>query len=701
MTATVRILIGLVSGALLGFVVGEPLPLLDTLGKAFISALHMTVLPFIIVSIVLGLGALGRTQMLQIARFGGLALLLLLGITAIVLSDQQHAFPDWENAQFFRPSLLQPASQTNLVLSFIPANIFNAMADAAIPSVVFFSGLFGIALSTVNNKEHLLNSLAVIQATISKLTGLVMTLAPVGVFAIMASTVAAFDSRMLGAVSVYLALITIIAVFLGAVVLPLLASALTPFHYRDIVRVCREPLITALATGNYFIVLPLISRNLNTLLSPQNTPPNGQGAIVNVLVPLSYSLPGTGKLLALVFIVFAGWFSDTPLTVGDTPELLFSGFGNLFGSTSMAVTTLLKEFGMPSSLYDLYVATDQIIGGRLISGVSVIFIVAFVVLTTAGINSTLKVSWKKLSSYAAITLTVTLVLNFCYRTFVSHIDYRYEGYQRFIHRELLLPAAKQTRVVEQANLAVELYPNLNTFERIMQRKRLRVGYFRDWLPYAFHNSNGELVGLDVELCHLLARDLGVAIEFVKIYRKEAPKLLRNGYLDMTVGVPMALSNLKNMTLSDNYLMETMALVVPRKDWEKFTNWQDIKKMPELVLGIPDAYFSSIPLAPELYEFTVWEVATPRMYFRDDAKFDVMLFGAMGANAWTMIEPDYKVVIPEGARLELPLAFPLSYGDKVFESLFSNWLKLVKQKGTVDYLYRYWVEGREANEAKLP
>ena len=52
-------------------------------------------------------------------------------------------------------------------------------------------------------------------------------------------------------------------------------------------------------------------------------------------------------------------------------------------------------------------------------------------------------------------------------------------------------------------------------EEIEARGFIRIGYLRDLLPWAFVNAEQRLVGFDVEMAHLLARDLGVRIEFVK------------------------------------------------------------------------------------------------------------------------------------------------------------------------------------------
>ena len=43
---------------------------------------------------------------------------------------------------------------------------------------------------------------------------------------------------------------------------------------------------------------------------------------------------------------------------------------------------------------------------------------------------------------------------------------------------------------------------------------LRVGYDRDRIPFSYLNSDGELVGYDIEMAHRLAKDINCSLEFV-------------------------------------------------------------------------------------------------------------------------------------------------------------------------------------------
>ena len=77
----------------------------------------------------------------------------------------------------------------------------------------------------------------------------------------------------------------------------------------------------------------------------------------------------------------------------------------------------------------------------------------------------------------------------------------------------LLPKAQSTRLLSQPDPRGE---PAGVMQAIRARGAVRVGVLQERLPYAYEDKNGELVGLDIEMAHQLARDLNVRLEFVPI-----------------------------------------------------------------------------------------------------------------------------------------------------------------------------------------
>ena len=148
-----KILLGLFAGVAAGVFLGELAAPLSVLGSAFIGLLQMTVLPYIVVSLVANLGRVSWAQSrgLLIAAVSTLAALLLFGM--VMLAIIPIAFPDWQSASFFRSAMIEPVRTLDLVALYIPANPFSSMANNVVPAEVLFSILLGIGVSGVSGND--------------------------------------------------------------------------------------------------------------------------------------------------------------------------------------------------------------------------------------------------------------------------------------------------------------------------------------------------------------------------------------------------------------------------------------------------------------------------------------------------------------------------------------------------------------------
>src|SRR5210317_1974401 len=89
------VLLGLVLGIAVGLFFGEMVSWLKIVGDVFIRLLQITVIPFISVSLITGIGNLKFEQVKSLALRGGGILLLVWGLVISVLLLIPLAFPDW------------------------------------------------------------------------------------------------------------------------------------------------------------------------------------------------------------------------------------------------------------------------------------------------------------------------------------------------------------------------------------------------------------------------------------------------------------------------------------------------------------------------------------------------------------------------------------------------------------------------------
>jgi ABC-type amino acid transport substrate-binding protein len=71
-------------------------------------------------------------------------------------------------------------------------------------------------------------------------------------------------------------------------------------------------------------------------------------------------------------------------------------------------------------------------------------------------------------------------------------------------------------------------PGSNRLKEIKERGVLRVGYNPNARPFTYFNAKKELVGFDIAMANMLARDLNCSLKFIPIRYDNIGKLLKKG-----------------------------------------------------------------------------------------------------------------------------------------------------------------------------
>ena len=699
--ASLVIITAMVVGLIIGATTSTVFIGVNEIADAFVMLLQMTALPYISLSLITGIGGLSSEKISHTIKLSLTIILSLIALVLFFILLAPIAFPSWQSADFYSVNTIKTVQEFDLIQLFIPKNPFYSFANGLIPSVVMFSIFVGIGLMQVKAKKQTLLALIGLKNAIINVSSMVMKLAPIAIFCIALRAAATIDATQIDGLLVYIVTASVLVFLLTFVILPAIVATITPLEYKDILKATRAAMITAFATGSFFIVIPLIVEKMKQLIDKINTNDANLKSIAittpSIIVPISFSLPIGGKLLALLFVLFAAWFSGSQVDAGNYFQLLTLGLSQLFGSNSVAMPSLLEIFNVPGSLFDLFLVAENLIVGRLGALLSVIFSSSMVILIATSIVKQFTFKWHSFAKYLIILPTISIIAFVSLRFTFDNISYQYQGYKKFIERDFVLLDVKSTVLKQPENVEDNSLPYVDVLARIKQRGSIRVGYFRDDLPYSFHNHKGKLVGFDIEIINLLADDLGVSIEFVRIFHNQAKKLLTSGYLDMTTGVPVLPNNMKELTLTIPYSSQSIAFIVKEERRSEFTDWKTIFENESLIISIPELYYNENLIKRYFKHNKVWEISTPRLYFKDKYKhIDAMLFGAPTASAWTLLHPEYTVVAPKPAQPPISMAFAINSEDRAFELFMRSWIQMKKQNKDINRLFNYWIAGKKTN-----
>jgi Na+/H+-dicarboxylate symporter/ABC-type amino acid transport substrate-binding protein len=701
MTSSTKILVGLVSGVIVGLFFGEYAGVLKVVADGFVKLLQMSVLPYITLSIITSLGSLGFDQVKTLGLRAGMVLLGVWCLALVFTFLLPLAFPATETASFFSTILVERRRPFNFVDLFVPSNPFYSLANNIVPAVVVFSVFLGVALIGVERKQALLDVFTVAKEALSGVTKFVVSLTPYGIFAIAATTAGTLNIEQVARIQVYLITYVAVALLVALWVLPGLVSALTPFRYKEVLGPTRDALITAFMAADLFIVLPILIQACKELLDRHRLVDDTTRTLPDVIVPTSFNFPHTGKLLSISFILFAGWFADAAVPVTEYPRLALTGLLTFFGSLNVAVPFLLDLFRIPADTFQLFLATG-VINSRFGTLLAAVHTVAVALLGSAAIVGALRFNPARVFRYLVLTVVVSAATIGGLRIlFNTALKPAFAG-EELVYSMRPLMTQQEVRLIKQAELGESVEkPAGSVIDSIKSRGVLRVGVLADRLPFVFVNRDGHLVGFDAEMAQLLANDLGVKIEFVEVEDSAAlRRLLAMGRVDLAMtGVLVTPQGAGEMLFSAPYLDETLAFVVKDRLREEFSSWAAIHGLGAFPVTIPDSpyYIDRVRTrAPELK----LQVLDTIKQIEDGLKsgtLDAVVLPAERGSVLTLLYPNYTVVVPEPGIVKIPLAYPVARRDQEWLQFVNAWIELKRRDGTIDSLYGHWILGKQAGK----
>lgn len=701
-----KILVGLALGLVTGLFLGDHAAPFRFLADAFIRLLQMTVLPYVTVSLIAGIGSLDpATARRLFLRVGALTLVLwALALGAVFLMPL--TFPGLQSASFFSTTLVEDRPPVDFLALYIPSNPFHSLANSVVPAVVLFSAVLGIALMGVSGKERLIEMLQVVERALARANRLVVRLTPLGLFAIAANTAGTLDLEQVGRLRVFQIAYAALAFLLTLWVFPGLIACLTPIPARRVLQSMRDVLITAFVTADLFIVLPSLIERSKKLLAEHGALEPAEGSPPDVIVPAFYNFPHAAKMLSLSFVLFAAWYSETSLRAADYPLLAVAGVVSFFGSINVAMPFLLDFARVPADTFQLFLATG-VLNSRFGTLAAAMHMVVLALVGTYALAGRLRPSAPRLVRYVLVTAGLTAAtlagVGLSLRALGGGA---YEGALLAGGMGLLRPPSEGATVLADLPADPPRRPSerASILEAVRARGSIRVGFIPNQRPYSHFNARGDLVGFDVEMAHALAGELGVAVEFAPVARDRFEEALEAGQVDVVMaGVLLTTRRASRVEFSPPYLDETLAFVVPDHRRAEFSDAAWVRAQTDLRVGVPDLPYARLLMEREFPNATIVPVAltdSEAFFAGRGERLDALCLTAERGSFLTLLYPAFSVAVPHPLDIRVPLAYPVARHDLEMARFLGLWIDLKRRDGTIQALYDHWILGKDA-KAKRP
>jgi len=366
-----QIAIALVLGAVLGIALNmtgnEAIAAsIKHIGTLFISAIKMLIVPLIFVSLVCGMTSV--SDMARIGRVGVKAILFYLGTTAFAITIglalgtilQPGAGTDLAAAAAMEAKDAPPF--INTLLGIVPKNPVAAAADGNVLQIIFFAIVFGLAINLAGKPaQPVRDFFESLNTVIMKLTEIVISFAPYGVFALITWVAGTYGLGLL------LPLGTVIfALYLGCVIhalvvyggLVAVVARLNPVRFFQGVI---EPQIVAFtstsSSGTLPVTMTAVQRNLGV-----------DRSISSFTLPLgaTINMDGTAMYQGVAALFVAQAFGvdlglQQYVTIILTATLASIGTAGVPGAGLVMLSLVLTSVGLPLEGVAIIAGIDRIL----------------------------------------------------------------------------------------------------------------------------------------------------------------------------------------------------------------------------------------------------------------------------------------------------------------------------------------------------
>ena len=367
----VQVVIAMVIGTAVGAYMGPSAEMFAPLGAIFIHLIKMLVIPLVAVAIITGAANLGDSPAAGKIGLSTFAFFMLTSAAAVALAIGL--------GELFEPGMgVDLSSMSSMfsneyadkgevpgffatVLGMIPTNVFQSLNDANILQILVFCLFLGIALSKGDRTKTapLMNALNALVDAFVWMINVVMRIAPIGVFGLMAEAVGTFGFDVLAIVTQLFVVYVIAILIFGFGFYPLLIKLFSKVSVRHFLSAMKRPQAVALSTASSMATLPVTMDTVEKELKINNS-------TAAFVLPLGATINMSGNAIyyGLVAVFFAQVFA-IDLNFGAYVAIILTATIGAIGQAgvpgpSFLVVAVLLAAGIPIEGLPLLFALDRI-----------------------------------------------------------------------------------------------------------------------------------------------------------------------------------------------------------------------------------------------------------------------------------------------------------------------------------------------------
>ena len=335
-------------------------------GAIFINLLKMLIVPLVFFSLVSGISSLSNLQSLGNITLKTIGLYL--GTTAIAVSLSLFVASIFKPGAGYSSDIAAPErlpegqSVYSTILDIFPSNIIEAMANNQMLAIVFFSILFGLALSKTNHLTgNLSESFEKLNTVFMQLVLMIMSYAPIGVFCLIGKFVITDGLDIFQEAFMYVVLLISVLVFHAIVTYSIFLKIFTNLSPLIFFRKMRETAIFAFSTSSSAATIPVTLKTVTTDLGVNKN-------IASFVIPVgaTINMDGTAIMQGMA-TVFIAQMSGIDLSMFQYMQVVLLAVVASVGAAAVpsagtiTLVIILQQFGLPLEAIGIILAVDRIL----------------------------------------------------------------------------------------------------------------------------------------------------------------------------------------------------------------------------------------------------------------------------------------------------------------------------------------------------
>ena len=360
-------------------------------GDVFFNGLQLIAVPLVLASLIIGVASL--SDMRKVSRIGGKTIAIYLATTAVAVtiglgyanllrpgdyvpeSLQRELARQYEEAASTRQGaaeqMMEERGPLSILEDIVPSNIISSTSsNRNMLQVVFLALMFGIALLRIpkDKSAPLLAFFKGLEAVVVEFVGMVMRIAPLGVFALIARAITGMAGddpqqvvQLLGALGFYCLVVIAGLATQMLVVYPLILKLFTPIPWSRFFPAAAQVQLVAFSTSSSGATLPVtmdcaqrdlgVSEEVSSFVLPLGATINMDGTALYQAAAALFIAQSLGMSIGL----------EGQLAIVLTAVLVSIGTAAVPGAGIIMLVIILQAIGVPTEGVALILGVDRIL----------------------------------------------------------------------------------------------------------------------------------------------------------------------------------------------------------------------------------------------------------------------------------------------------------------------------------------------------